>query len=66
MHDSSLGTLATTDYREVSGECDRVVIDTARQVLQSHPLHRQSRILKRDFGLEISRATPAAWVARHS
>src|ERR1700739_1823182 len=37
---------------------DRIVIDTVVSKYCNHtPLHRQSMILKRDIGLEISRAT---------
>jgi transposase len=43
---------------------DRIVIDTIVSKYCNHtPLHRQSVILERGLGLEVSRAT---WVARHS
>jgi len=42
---------------------DRIVIDTVVSKYCNHtPLHRQSVILERDLGLEISRATLDGWV----
>jgi transposase len=42
---------------------DRIVVDTVVGKYCNHtPLHRQSVILKRDIGLEISRATLDGWV----
>ena len=42
---------------------DRVVIDTLINKYSSHlPLYRQSAILLRDVGVEISRATMDGWV----
>jgi transposase len=44
---------------------DRIVIDTVVDKYASHlPLYRQSAILKRDTGLELSRATLDGWVMR--
>jgi hypothetical protein len=44
---------------------DRIVIDTVVSKYCNHtPLHRQSVILKRDSGLEISRATLDGWVLK--
>jgi transposase len=44
---------------------DRVVIDTVVAKYGDHvPLYRQSAILERDTGLEISRATLDGWVMR--
>jgi transposase len=44
---------------------DRIVIDTVISKYCNHtPLHRQSMILERDIGLEISRATMDGWVLR--
>jgi len=44
---------------------DRIVIDTVINKYASHlPLYRQSAILKRDTGLELSRATLDGWVMR--
>ena len=44
---------------------DRIVIDTVISKYCNHtPLHRQSMILARDIGLEISRATLDGWVLR--
>ena len=44
---------------------DRIVIDTVINKYASHlPLYRQSVILKRDTGLELSRATLDGWVMR--
>jgi hypothetical protein len=44
---------------------DRIVIDTVIHKYASHlPLYRQSAILKRDTGLELSRATLDGWVLR--
>ncbi len=44
---------------------DRIVIDTVVSKYCNHtPLHRQSMILERDLGLEISRATLDAWVLK--
>jgi transposase len=42
---------------------DRIVIDTVIGNYCNHtPLHRQSMILERDIGLQISRATLDGWV----
>jgi transposase len=44
---------------------DRIVIDTVVSKYCNHlPLHRQSVILERDIGLEISRATLDGWVLK--
>ena len=44
---------------------DRIVIETIISKYCNHtPLHRQSVILKRDTGLEISRATLDGWVLK--
>jgi transposase len=44
---------------------DRVVIDTIVQKYVAHvPLYRQSAILEREAGLELSRATMDGWVMR--
>ena len=44
---------------------DRIVIDTVVSKYGNHtPLHRQSMILQRDIGLEISRATLDGWVLK--
>jgi transposase len=44
---------------------DRIVIDTVIGKWCNHtPLHRQSMILERDIGLEISRATLDGWVLK--
>jgi transposase len=44
---------------------DRIVIDTVVRKYCNHtPLHRQSMILDRDIGLEISRATLDGWVLK--
>jgi len=44
---------------------DRIVIDTVISKYCNHtPLHRQSMILERDLGLEISRATLDGWVLK--
>jgi transposase len=44
---------------------DRVVIDTVLNKYVAHlPLYRQSVLLERDTGLEISRATMDGWVMR--
>ena len=44
---------------------DRIVIDTVISKYCNHtPLHRQSLILERDIGLEISRATLDGWVLK--
>ena len=48
---------ALADYRERSSH-DRVVIDTVVSKYADHlPLYRQSVILEREAGLELSRAT---------
>src|SRR5271166_6059515 len=47
------------------GASDRIVIDTVVSEYCNHtPLHRQSVILERDTGLEISRATLDGWVLK--
>jgi transposase len=44
---------------------DRIVIDTVISKYCNHtPLHRQSMILEREVGLEISRATLDGWVLK--
>ena len=44
---------------------DRVIIDTLVRKYADHcPLYRQSSILKRDTGIEISRATMCGWIMR--
>ncbi len=44
---------------------DRMVIDTVIGKYCNHtPLHRQSMILQRDIGLEISRATLDGWILK--
>ncbi len=44
---------------------DRIVIDTVISKYCNHtPLHRQSMILERDLGLEISRVTLDGWVLK--
>jgi transposase len=44
---------------------DRIVIETVVSKYCNHtPLHRQSMILERDLGLEISRATLDGWVLK--
>jgi transposase len=44
---------------------DRTIIDTIVSKYCNHtPLHRQSMILERDIGLEISRATLDGWVLK--
>lgn len=42
---------------------DRVIIDTIVNKYTAHlPLYRQSALLERDFGIEITRATMCGWV----
>ena len=44
---------------------DRVVIDTVVSKYADHvPLYRQSAILKRETGIDLSRATLDSWVMR--
>ena len=44
---------------------DRVIIDTLVRKYADHcPLYRQSSILKRDTGIEISRGTMCGWILR--
>jgi transposase len=44
---------------------DRVIIDTLVRKYADHcPLYRQSSILKRDTGIEISRGTMCGWIMR--
>ena len=44
---------------------DRVVIDTVLSKYADHvPLYRQSVILERETGIELSRATLDGWVMR--
>ena len=44
---------------------DRVIIDTLVRKYADHcPLYRQSSILKRDTGIEISRGTMCGWMMR--
>jgi transposase len=44
---------------------DRIIIDTLVRKYADHcPLYRQSSILKRDTGIDISRATMCGWIMR--
>jgi transposase len=50
---------------EKSLASDRVIIDTVLRKYADHlPLYRQSAILERDTGVELSRATLCGWVMR--
>jgi len=63
-----LGVVSATLPPRIIEKClasDRVVIDTVVSKYCDHtPLHRQSMILERDLGLEISRATLDGWVLK--
>src|SRR5450432_4565591 len=63
-----LGVVAAPLPLRIIEKClasDRIVIDTVISKYCNHtPLHRQSMILKRDLGLEISRATLDGWVLK--
>ncbi len=63
-----LGVVAAPLPRRIIEKClasDRIVIDTVISKYCNHtPLHRQSMILERDIGLEISRATLDGWVLK--
>jgi transposase len=63
-----LGVLSAPLPPRIVEKClasDRVVIDTVVSKYCNHsPLYRQSMILKRDIGLEISRATLDGWVLK--
>jgi transposase len=65
-----LGVVSAPLPRRVIDTClasDRIVIETIVNKYCNHvPLHRQSVILERDIGLEISRATLDGWVLRVS
>ena len=57
-------TAAGSDHRE-SLASDRVVIDTVVSKYADHvPIYRQSAILERETGIELSRATLDGWVMR--
>ena len=63
-----LGVVAAPLPPRIIEKClasDRIVIDTVVSKYCNHtPLHRQSVILERDIGLEISRATLDGWVLK--
>jgi len=63
-----LGVVAAPLPPRIIEKClasDRIVIDTVISKYCNHtPLHRQSMILQRDMGLEISRATLDGWVLK--
>jgi len=63
-----LGVASAALPRRIIEKClasDRIVIDTIISKYCNHtPLHRQSVILERDIGLEISRATLDGWVLK--
>jgi transposase len=63
-----LGVVAAPLPRRIIEKClasDRIVIDTIVSKYCNHaPLYRQSVILERDIGLEISRATLDGWVLK--
>jgi transposase len=63
-----LGVLSAPLPPRIIEKClasDRIVIDTIVSKYCNHtPLHRQSVILERDLGLEISRATMDGWVLK--
>jgi len=65
-----LGVVSAPLPPRIIGKCltsDRIVIDTVVSKYCNHtPLHRQSVILKRDLGLEVSRATLDGWVLKVS
>ena len=63
-----LGVVSAPLPPRITEKClasDRIVIDTVVSKYCNHtPLHRQSMILERDTGLEISRATLDGWVLK--
>jgi transposase len=63
-----LGVVSAPLPRRIIERClasDRIVIDTVVSKYCNHtPLYRQSVILERDIGLEISRATLDGWVLK--
>jgi transposase len=63
-----LGVVSASLPRRIIEKClasDRIVIETVVSKYCNHtPLHRQSVILERDLGLEISRATLDGWVLK--
>src|SRR5258708_5772453 len=63
-----LGVVSATLPPRIIEKClasDRIVIDTVISKYCNHtPLHRQSMILERELGLEISRATLDGWVLK--
>ena len=63
-----LGVVSAPLPRRIIEKClasDRIVIETVVGKYCKHtPLHRQSMILERDLGLEISRATLDGWVLK--
>ena len=63
-----LGVVSAPLPPRINEKClasDRIVIDTVVSKYCNHtPLHRQSMILERDLGLEISRATLDGWVLK--
>ena len=57
------GRAKSSEWIEKCLASDRIIIDTVVSKYCNHtPLHRQSVILERDLGLEISRATLDGWV----
>jgi transposase len=63
-----LGVISASLPPRIIEKClasDRIVIETVVGKYCNHtPLHRQSMILERDLGLEISRATLDGWVLK--
>jgi transposase len=63
-----LGVVAAPLPLRIIEKClasDRIVVDTVVSKYCNHtPLHRQSMILERDIGLQISRATLDGWVLK--
>ncbi len=63
-----LGVVAAPLPPRIIQKClasDRIIIDTVVGKYCNHtPLHRQSMILERDLGLEVSRATLDGWVLK--
>ena len=63
-----LGVVSAPLPRRIIEKClasDRIVIETVISKYCNHiPLYRQSMILERDLGLEISRATLDGWVLK--
>jgi transposase len=63
-----LGVVSATLPPRIIEKClasDRIVIDTVVGKYCNHtPLYRQSMILERDLGLEISRATLDGWILK--